>query len=411
MENGINIPDNGLYDLHAHISGSVKPETLFDLILRYRLYKVKREQLYRLLEPFCPGLIDSLAKESGYQEDDRRYFIDNFVYNENSRVLKKTMSNFKSILQRFPVVNVVLCNGRIRTEATEAVCVDSYTEGVRYLELRADPFSPVRAGTAADPVDVINEYVAGIENAMSKLDGFEANLTLGIAKQHYVDDLGRPDSQKIGNLEKQMEKIDEHLSHHRNASDIVVGIDAVNQEILPMKSLEGVFRYAREEMGLVAVPHAGESPRSLEEGLDNIMESIHSLHSARIGHGLAAIIDPNIYFRQKDDFGKEYTKGRIDRIIQRQEDVLDELKDSGVAVEINPTANIMVSDIKDFADHPIRKLMNKKIPVVIGTDDKGIFGKSLKSEIFSVSKAQNFSSEDVSKLIEDSKKYSIKNIR
>ncbi len=402
------VPSKGLHDLHAHISGSVSSKDLFDLMASNEGNQQYLERLTALTGSFFPDFANSILT-SGYTDKLRQEFHEKFTYGEDKKRLDKGNS-FVNILSRFPLINFVLENGDTRSAAAEKICYTAVSEGVSYIELRADPFSPVRAGTAKNPVDVIRQYVSGIKSAVDSTDGFEANLTLSIAKQHYVDTSGSPDQKRLSELENGLYTIAKTINRDDDLSRFVVGLDAVNREVLPLGYLKKSFDLMRDECGLVSVPHAGESPRSIEEGLENILSSIYDLGARRIGHALAAVVDPYNYIGKVDDFGVRYTEKRADRIYELQQLTLMEMVSSGVAVETNPTANLMVSDMKSLRDHPVDRFIRKGIPVVIGTDDKGIFGKSLAEEIYSISKAKDFSQETVSSLVENSKKYSIKSL-
>ena len=283
-----------------------------------------------------------------------------------------------------------------------------FSGNTRYVELRADPFSPIRHGTKEDPYDVIKDYVAGIIKAKKVLDGFDANLTICIAKPTLVNKNGDPDLDKIISAEKEIEKIIVRLMSDSNIKQYVLGIDAVNAEIIPLNYLKGIFSTAKRA-GLIPVPHAGEYFTSFEDGIQNIIYSIEELGAKRIGHCLAAVLNPKDYLGKKDYNGNEYDKKRVDKIIFLQYCALNLIKERGVVVEVNPSPNVILYNM-GYEEHPVDRFLKHDIPIVIGTDDCGIFGNCIKGDIYQISKAKGFSISQVEKLLEDSKIYSLKNL-
>ena len=90
--------------------------------------------------------------------------------------------------------------------------------------------------------------------------------------------------------------------------------------------------------------HAGETA-----GPESIRETLEFVNPERIGHGVRAIED---------------------------EALISELRKKKITLEICPWSNISLGVFSE-SDHPIAALQAKQLDIVIGSDDPGIFGKSL----------------------------------
>src|SRR5260370_40124760 len=102
--------------------------------------------------------------------------------------------------------------------------------------------------------------------------------------------------------------------------------------------------------------HAGEGG-----GPEKIREAIELLGAERIGHGIAAILEP----------------GLTDLLAERK-----------IPLEICPASNIKTAALAKqlrredarIEDHPLPKLLRHGIPVVLSTDDPAMFHTTLHEE-------------------------------
>jgi aminodeoxyfutalosine deaminase len=102
--------------------------------------------------------------------------------------------------------------------------------------------------------------------------------------------------------------------------------------------------------------HAGEIG-----GPDKIREAIELLGAERIGHGIAAINDPEL---------------------------MDLLAEKNIPLEICPGSNIRTGALARqlrrhdarIEDHPLPKLLRHGVPVVLSTDDPAMFHTTLRAE-------------------------------
>jgi aminodeoxyfutalosine deaminase len=124
---------------------------------------------------------------------------------------------------------------------------------------------------------------------------------------------------------------------------------------VPTKEFRPVYDRAAE-MGLHRLMHAGEVG-----GPEKIREAIELLGAERIGHGIAAINDPEL---------------------------MDLLAERKIPLEICPASNMKTAALARqlqredarIEDHPLPKLLRHGIPIVLSTDDPAMFHTTLSEE-------------------------------
>jgi adenosine deaminase len=140
----------------------------------------------------------------------------------------------------------------------------------------------------------------------------------------------------------------------KKADPTVVGFGVGGEErVGPAKWFRKSFNRAREA-GLRIAVHAGETG-----GPKSIWQAINDLGAERIGHGLAAIKDPEL---------------------------LAYLKEKQITIECSPTSNVRTGALKQhtksdkLSSHPILAYHRQDIPVTLNTDDPGLFDTTLNQE-------------------------------
>src|SRR5690348_3741089 len=119
-----------------------------------------------------------------------------------------------------------------------------------------------------------------------------------------------------------------------------------SEERGPATWFKDVFAFARRA-GLHLTAHAGESM-----GPDSIWAALE-IGAERIGHGVAAIEDPVL---------------------------VAHLRDHDIPLEISITSNLVTGVVKKVEDHPVRRLYDAGVPIVLNTDDPAMFRCSLVEE-------------------------------
>jgi len=124
---------------------------------------------------------------------------------------------------------------------------------------------------------------------------------------------------------------------------------------IPTEEFRGVYDRAGE-IGLHRLMHAGEVG-----GPEKIREAIELLGAERIGHGIAAINDPQL---------------------------MDLLAARKIPLEICPASNMKTAALArqlrresaQIEDHPLPRLLRHGIPIVLSTDDPAMFHTTLNEE-------------------------------
>jgi adenosine deaminase len=224
-----------LIDLHRHLDGNVRLETILDLASQHGI-------------ELPADTVDGLRPHVhvGDNEPGLMAFIERFEY-------------LTAVL-----VDVDACH-RIAIENVE----DAHREGIDYVELRFSPWFMAETH-GLDPQAVVEAVVDGVRIGV-EATGIQAQL-IGILSRTY----GKASAWR---------ELDALLSH----ADDLVALDLAGDEArFPAGLFKPHFRRAHEA-GLRATVHAGEVG-----GPESIWAAIHELGAERIGHGLRSLEDPRL---------------------------------------------------------------------------------------------------------------------
>lgn len=224
-----------LIDLHRHLDGSVRLETVLDLAEQHGIALPARDREglrpYVQVDGKAPGVMEFIAR-------------------------------FRWLLE--VMVSPDACR-RIAYENVE----DARREGIDYLELRFSPyFMAERHGL--DPAAVVDAVADGVEAGRRD---FRVGVGLiGILSRTYGPEVAH-------------RELDALLSHRAR----LVALDLAGDEAaFPAELFREHFRRARDAGWRVTV-HAGEAC-----GADSVWSSIRDLGATRIGHAVRAIEDPRL---------------------------------------------------------------------------------------------------------------------
>lgn len=211
---------------------------------------------------------------------------------------------------------------------THEVGRDLAAQNVRYAELTMTPYTSIARGIPAEA------YVEAIEDARRA-----AERDFGLTLQWIFD---IPGESGIPAADVTLE------TALRLQPDALVGFGLGGPEIgVPRPQFAEHFAHARAA-GLHSVPHAGEST-----GPQSIWDSIEVLGAERIGHGIAAVQDPELMARLAAD---------------------------GIALEVCPTSNVRTRSVPSLEEHPLAALVEAGVTVTINSDDPPMFGTTLNRE-------------------------------
>jgi adenosine deaminase len=227
-------PQFPLIDLHRHLDGSVRLQTILDLGRKYNLALPAWD-----LEGLRPHV-----QVAGIQPDIMQ-FIARFEW----------------------MIGVLVDYDAVERVAYENI-LDAHAEGIDYIELR---FSPLFMASAhqLDPAEVCAAVAAGVRRGMAET-GVKANL-IGIISRHF-------------GAEKGMEELGALLANRQHFVALDLAGDEAN---FPAELFVEHFRIAREEAGWQITVHAGEAA-----GVQSIWQAVRLLGATRIGHGVHALDDP-----------------------------------------------------------------------------------------------------------------------
>lgn len=227
--------DFPLVELHRHLDGSVRLETILDIGLKHNLPLPAKT-----LEGLRPFVQVTEAKPSILD------FFKKFEW------LTAILLDFES------------CR-RIAYENVE----DAKNEGIDYIELRFSPWFMAEKNKL-DPAAVVEAVVDGVQ-AGSEDFGVKTNL-IGIISRTY-------------GAETCMKELDALLTQ----KDAIIALDLAGDEIhYPAELFVEHFRKGRDA-GWHSCPHAGEAA-----GPESIWLAIRELGAERLGHAVSAVQDPEL---------------------------------------------------------------------------------------------------------------------
>src|SRR5467141_1037853 len=164
-------------------------------------------------------------------------------------------------------------------------------------------------------------------------------------------------------------------SAKRCDSKAIVAFGVGGDELsVPTKEFRPVYDRAGQ-MGLNRLMHAGEVG-----GPDKIREAIELLGAERIGHGIAAIHDPEL---------------------------MDLLAERKIPLEMCPASNMKTAALARqlqredarIEDHPLPKLLRHGIPIVLSTDDPAMFHTTLDEEYLNAAR-MGLSEEELTRIVQ-----------
>ncbi|MBN1537113.1 MAG: adenosine deaminase [Anaerolineales bacterium] len=225
--------DLPLIDLHRHLDGSIRLETILDVGRQYNLPLPASD--VEALRPFV-------------QVTDRQPGVMAFI-------------------EKFQWMVAILVNYDVCRRVAYENVVDAQAEGVDYVELRFSPWFMAESHHL-NPAGVVEAVVDGVESARRET-GMAAQL-IGILSRTYGQ-------------ESALRELDALLSQR----DHIIALDLAGDEAnFPGDLFSQHLAVARENGWKITV-HAGESA-----GAYSVWQALTELGAARIGHAVHAVEDP-----------------------------------------------------------------------------------------------------------------------
>lgn len=143
---------------------------------------------------------------------------------------------------------------------------------------------------------------------------------------------------------------------NRRLPGFIAGFDLVGQEDLgqPLKAFLPELIEAKQELNLFL--HAGETNWYGLSTDNNLYDAI-ALGAKRIGHGYSIVKHPRL---------------------------MEEIKARKIALEVNVISNVILRLVTDVRNHPLATWLAKDLPVVIASDDPGLWEAEILSHDYYV---------------------------
>jgi len=222
-----------LVELHRHLDGSIRLETILELADQHGIALPARDVAglapYIHVDESTPGLM--------------------------------------AFLERFEHMTAVLVDADACRRVAYENVEDARSEGIDYIELRYSPMFMAKSH-GMDPAEVMEACADGVR-AAERDTGVRANI-IGILSRTY-------------GVEACMKELDAILAHR----DHIVAVDLAGDEFrYPAQLFKAHFKRVRDA-GLHVTIHAGEA-----DGPQSVWSAIDDLGAERIGHGFRAVEDP-----------------------------------------------------------------------------------------------------------------------
>lgn len=336
-------------DLHLHLDGSLRLSTLIDL--------AKRDKI----------------KLPSYTEEGLRELV-----------FKDKYGNLGEYLNGFMYTCSVLHKAENLERVAYELAVDNQKEGVRYIEVRYAP--QLHVDNLGMTMKVVLESVnKGLARAQKEFNArlevqnkIEPPFKYGIIAcamrmfdqnfSPYYNDLFSvhqyeepKEITKLGALElaRAVVKI-------RDEEGIpIVGFDLAGQEAgYPASDFKAAYDFVHKNFMHKTV-HAGEA-----YGAESIFEAITSLHADRIGHGYY-MFDESMISTPSITDKKSYIKKLTSYVADRR-----------ITIEVCLTSNMQTNpEIKDIKNHSFKTMLERKMSVVLCTDNRLVSNTTISKEI------------------------------
>lgn len=351
-------------DLHCHLDGSLRLETLIDLAKTHGVE----------MPSYTPEGLKEL-------------------------VFKPTYADLPDYLHGFAYTCAVLKDAESLERVSYELALDSIAEGVRYLEVRFAPQLHVRDGL--DVAGVLSAVNRGLARGRAEHEATEAVCTgkeppfrygiIACAMRMFTAGFGPYYRDLIRVLDHWPDKAVygiASLSLARAVVDArdrlglpVVGFDLAGAEMgFPASDHMKAYNFVHKHFVKKTV-HAGEA-----YGPQSIFQAITKLHADRLGHGTRMYEVDQV---QNEDNPERFIRQLSEYIADRR-----------ITLEVCVTSNLQTNpEILSVADHPVGRMVRDRLSVTLCTDNRLISGTTVSREIELVANAFSFSPAELRNVI------------
>ncbi|GJY63856.1 adenosine deaminase-like protein [Tanacetum coccineum] len=266
------------------------------------------------------------------------------VFSDFEHVIRKNDRSLREVFKLFDLIHIVTTDHKTITRVTKEVVEDFAAENVVYLELRTTPKRNDSIGMSK------RTYIEAVLEGLSSVSSSSLDISLSSSdpekcatateKKIYVRLLLSIDRRESTAAAMETVKLALEMKDMG-----IIGIDlSGNPSVGEWETFLPALKFAREQ-GLSVTLHCGEVPNPVE---------------------IQAMLD--------------FLPGRIGHACCFQDEEWRKLKSSKIPVEICLTSNIRTETISSVDVHHFAELYKENHPIVICTDDSGVFSTSLSNE-------------------------------
>lgn len=302
-----------MIELHLHLDGSLRPKTVWELAQDQKI---------------------ELPSKS---VEETKYMME----------VPKDCKTLPEYLERFELPLLVLQKEEAIERVTYELVEDLANLSVEYAEIRFAPQLSIRDGLTQ--AQVVEAAIRGAKRGMSDYPSIQVGLILCCMRGDQL-------------LEENMETIEVAKNY---LGDVVCAVDLAGAESLfPTEIFEDVFSKA-SSYGIPMTIHAGEA-----DGPESMWKAL-SYGTKRIGHGVAAIEDPEL---------------------------MKKLVEDQVTLEVCVTSNYQTKVVNSVEEHPIRKLFDAGIRVTINSDNMTVSNTNIQKEKELLKTVFGFTEEEIKQM-------------
>ena len=262
-------------------------------------------------------------------------------------------SNLESFLKTYYEGAKVLIKEQDFFDITWAYVLKCKEDNIVHTEIFFDPQTHTNRGISFDIV------INGIYKALQKAEKeFDLSFKIIMCFLRHLDE------------EEGFKILDQALIH----KDKIYGIGLDSSETgNPPNKFEKLFKKAIE-YGFITVAHAGE-----EGPPEYIWEALNLLNVKRIDHGVQCLKDKKL---------------------------VEKLSKNQIPLTVCPLSNIKLRVFNELKEHNLKKMLDKKLMVMVNSDDPAYFGGYLNKNLIETQAALNLSKDNIKTLLINSFKSS-----
>ncbi len=162
----------------------------------------------------------------------------------------------------------------------------------------------------------------------------------------------------------------EYAARNLDRGVVAIGLGGIEAEG-PARLYADLYQQARDR-GLRLVCHAGETT-----GPESVWDAL-AIGAERIGHGIRAAEDARL---------------------------MEELRTRDIPLEVCITSNVRTGAVPSLDQHPVRKLFDAGVPIILNTDDPALFDCTLESEYRLAARHFGFTEDELASIAQNSLRY------